>query len=330
MRRVLRTSLAIIKDNLSSPVAVFFVLAFPILLALTFAEGFGGLASSLVVPVYVAGFKAQEIAQALNTTGLFMVSLGGNESVTVSGGVFVNSTPTGVVIYYPPYAERYVPVIEYSVAQALYHPSVQFQLVRAHSYYSYQAYVLSGTIGAMVMSNGVFGVTGVAATYYRDKLIERLAASPLKDYEWALSLMIYEVVISFASALAVAIAGLAIGIPLNASLSLAAFIVVGTFIFAGLGAIIMGLTPKDRPFIANTAATAIAFPLMFASNSFYPSYVVPMPFRLFVEYQPLSLFNDVLRSVTLGTPVAENVVLGVVVSGLVMLGLGMKMLRLRE
>jgi ABC-2 type transport system permease protein len=182
----------------------------------------------------------------------------------------------------------------------------------------------------MVMSNGVFGVTGVAATYYRDKLIERLAASPLKDYEWALSLMIYEVVISFASAIAIGLAGLAIGVPLRASLGLVAFVVLGTFVFAGLGAIIYGLTPKDRVFLANTVATVVTFPLMFASNSFYPSYVVPMPFRLFVEYQPLSLFNDVLRSVTLGVPTSPYVAMGLVVGGLAMLGVGINMLKLRE
>jgi len=205
-----------------------------------------------------------------------------------------------------------------------------FSTVRLSSPYSYQAYVLTGTIGAMVMSNGVFGVTGVAATYYRDKLIERLAASPLKDYEWGLSLMIYEVVISFASAIAVGLAGLAIGVPLRASLGLVAFVVLGTFVFAGLGAIIYGLTPKDRVFLANTVATVVTFPLMFASNSFYPSYVVPMPFRLFVEYQPLSLFNDVLRSVTLGVPTSPYVAMGLVIGGLAMLGVGINMLKLRE
>jgi len=107
-------------------------------------------------------------------------------------------------------------------------------------------------------------------------------------------------------------------------------VVLGTFVFAGLGAIIYGLTPKDRVFLANTVATVVTFPLMFASNSFYPSYVVPMPFRLFVEYQPLSLFNDVLRSVTLGVPTSPYVAMGLVVGGLAMLGIGINMLKLRE
>ncbi|MCQ4407227.1 MAG: ABC transporter permease, partial [Sulfolobaceae archaeon] len=236
MRRVIRTSIAIIKDNLNSPIAVFFVLLFPVMLALTFALGFGGLASSLTVPVYVSGHEANEVAQALNATGLFSVHLGGNTSVVKLGAVFVNVTEGGATIYYPPYAEKYVSVVEYSVVNALSRANYSFSTVRLSSPYSYQAYVLTGTIGAMVMSNGVFGVTGVAATYYRDKLIERLAASPLKDYEWALSLMIYEVVISFASAIAIGLAGLAIGVPLRASLGLVAFVVLGTFVFAGLGA----------------------------------------------------------------------------------------------
>ncbi|MCQ4345124.1 MAG: ABC transporter permease [Sulfolobaceae archaeon] len=330
MRRVIRTSIAIIKDNLNSPIAVFFVLLFPVMLALTFALGFGGLASSLTVPVYVSGHEANGVARALNATGLFSVHLGGNTSVVKFGAVFVNVTEGGATIYYPPYAEKYVSVVEYSVASALSKANYSFSTVRLSSPYSYQAYVLTGTIGAMVMSNGVFGVTGVAATYYRDKLIERLAASPLKDYEWALSLMIYEVVISFASAIAIGLAGLAIGVPLRASLALVAFVVLGTFVFAGLGAVIYGLTPKDRVFLANTVATVVTFPLMFASNSFYPSYVVPMPFRLFVEYQPLSLFNDVLRSVTLGVPTSPYVAMGLAVGGLAMLGIGINMLKLRE
>jgi len=112
MRRVVRTSIAIIKDNLNSPIAVFFVLLFPVMLALTFALGFGGLASSLTVPVYVSGHEANEVAQALNATGLFSVHLGGNTSVVKFGAVFVNVTGGGATIYYPPYAEKYVSVVE--------------------------------------------------------------------------------------------------------------------------------------------------------------------------------------------------------------------------
>ncbi|ESQ20873.1 MAG: hypothetical protein MGAcid_19260, partial [uncultured Acidilobus sp. MG] len=195
MRRVVRTSIAIIKDNLNSPIAVFFVLLFPVMLALTFALGFGGLASSLTVPVYVSGHEANEVAQALNATGLFSVHLGGNTSVVKLGAVFVNVTEGGATIYYPPYAEKYVSVVEYSVANAL-----------SRANYSFS----TGEVKLALLLPGLraqrdhrrdgdeqrrfSGVTGVAATYYRDKLIERLAASPLKDYEWALSLMIYEVV----------------------------------------------------------------------------------------------------------------------------------------
>ena len=330
MRRVIKTSVTIIKDNLNSPVALFFVLLFPVILALVFAEGFGSLMSSATITVYVSGVNASYIAGYLNTTHLFIGLVGGSPGVVEKGDVFVNSTPSGITIYYPPYASRYVNLLQYSIESALTKPAVSVSAVKLPSPYSYQAYVLSGTIGAMVMSNGIFGVTGVAATYYRDKVIEKLASSPLRDYEWALSLIVYEVVISFASAIAVGVAGLLIGVSLVASLAVAGAIVIGTFLFAGLGAIIYGLTPKDRVFLANTAATVITFPLMFASNAFYPSSVFPMPFRLFVEYQPLSLYDDVLRGIVLGTGVNQEIAVAFTVAGLVILGVGIRMLRLRE
>ena len=330
MRRVIKTSVTIIKDNLNSPIALFFVLLFPVILALVFAEGFGSLMSSATITVYVSGVNAPYIARYLNTTHLFVGIVGGNPGVVQRGDVFVNSTPSGITVYYPPYASRYVNLLQYSIESALTKPAVSVSTVKLPSPYSYQAYVLAGTIGAMVMSNGIFGVTGVAATYYRDKVIEKLASSPLRDYEWALSLIVYEVVISFASAVAVGVAGLLIGVSLAASLAVAGAIVIGTFLFAGLGAIIYGLTPKDRVFLANTVATVITFPLMFASNAFYPSSVFPMPFRLFVEYQPLSLYDDVLRGIVLGTGVSQEIAIAFTVAGLAILGLGIRMLRLRE
>lgn len=153
-------------------------------------------------------------------------------------------------------------------------------------------------IGVVALSNGIFGVTGVAAGYYRDRLVDRLAVSPLKSYEWVLGLIIYEIVITMISIVPILLLGLAFGFLPLISLSFLAFLAISTLTFAGLGAVIFGLSPKDKIFVAQTVANILVFPLMFLSNAFFNLNAFPPILQPIVAYQPLSIINDVIRDLT--------------------------------
>lgn len=186
-------------------------------------------------------------------------------------------------------------------------------------------------IGVIALSNGIFGVTGVGSGYYRDRLVDRLASSPLRDYEWVLSLMIYEVLITILSSIVVLGLGLILGFTPVSILEFLGVLILSTLMFSGLGAIILGLTPKDKIFLANVVPTFIVFPLMFISNAFYSSSIFPSILGLIAEYQPVSIVNDVVRQAIVFNVLPNPIYLiTIIILTLVFLGVGARLLKLRE
>ncbi|MEM3226300.1 MAG: ABC transporter permease, partial [Saccharolobus sp.] len=84
-------------------------------------------------------------------------------------------------------------------------------------------------------------------------------------------------------------------------------------------------------FLSEVVSNIIVFPLMFLSNAFFPSTVYPPIIRDFVEYQPLSIIITTIRDLilynTLPNPVS---VLIIVISTIIFIYIGSRLLRLRE
>ena len=328
MRNVIPTAVAIIKDNLRSRITLGFVIVFPLFLAFVFA--LLGQAFQPHVTVYVAGNNSQQLANYLNQSKLFTAYVGGNPSyVTYKDAIFVNSTSR--IIYYNQLLANYVPVLSSYINSYYDHVKATFTSKQLYTRYTPVAYEISGIVGVIALSNGVFGVTGVGSGYYRDKLVERLASSPIRDYEWVLALMIYEVVITILSTITVLIVGAIMGFLPYFGLTFLAGLVLGTLMFSGLGAIILGLTPKDKVFLSNIVSNFIVFPLMFISNAFFSPSIFPSFIRIFAEYQPVSILNDAIRStIIFGELPNPLYIVAILLLTLVFLGIGSRLLRLRE
>ncbi|BCS92716.1 hypothetical protein L3N51_00610 [Metallosphaera sp. J1] len=293
MRNALITAWAIIKDNLSSKTTLFFVIFFPLFLTLIFALGFGAAAEPHVM-VMVNGNPS--LASYLNGTQLFTGIVGSDErEALLHNYVYVSVNGSKVDIVYPQQDNYLVPSLEAIIQNYLSGVNTVSFHVSSQQGFTYYDYVISGMIGVISLSNGVFGVTGVAAGYYRDRLVDRIAASPLRSYEWVMGLIVYEIVITLISTVPILLLGLAFGFLPLISVSFVAFLAISTLMFAGLGAVIFGLSPKDKLFVAQTAANVLVFPLMFLSNAFFNLSAFPPLLKPIVAYQPLSVINDVIR-----------------------------------
>lgn len=330
MKNVIITAKAIIKDNLSSKTTLFFIILFPIFLTLIFAIGFGGInhMSQIVIT------NQPELARYLNSSQLF-IGISSNMSVNqalLHDYIYVEVlNDTDYKIYYPSGQGYLIPSLKALIESYNNNRSVDnFILVPAKGF-TYVEYIISGMIGIIALSNGVFGVTGVVAGYYRDKLVERLAASPLKSHEWVIALMIYEIVITLISIAPTLLLAIAFGFVPAIGLLFIAFLLLGTLMFSGLGAIIFGLTPKDKLFIANVAANIIVFPLMFLSNSFFYASSFPSAIRGLIEYQPVSILNNIIRETIVyqETPQIWEIIY-LILFTLITIYLGGKLLKLRE
>lgn len=327
MKNIIPTTIAIIKDNLRSPITVFFILFFPLVLALIFS--LITIAPQPHITVYVNGINATEIASYLNESKLFSGVVGGNPELVKLNQNVIYYNSTSKEIFYNQLESNYIPVLEsYLLSMKEKDVIVSQQLTTRATPIAYE---ISGVIGVLSLSNGLLGITGVGSGYYRDKLIERLASSPLKDYEWVISLMIYEVLITIMSTIAVLIFGIIVGFLPIVSISFIGILALGTLMFSGLGAIIFGLSPKEKIAISNTIATVIVFPLMFISNSFFYVNEFPSFIRLFVNYQPVSIINDMVRDVLIYNQFPNPLYIVVILLlTIIFVGIGSKLLKLRE
>jgi len=327
MRNIIPTAVAIIKDNLRSKVTIFFVVFFPLLIATIFS--LITISPQPHITVYVQGDNATQIASYLNSSKLFIGIMGGNPSLVKLNQQAMFLNLTSKEIYYNQLESNYVPVLQAYLSS--YPQKDDFKAMELMTRNTPVAYEISGVIGVIALADGIQGVVGVASGYYRDKLIERLASSPLKDYEWVVSLMIYEVIITIISTVAVLILGIILGFLPLLTLSFIGVLALGTLMFSGLGTIIFGVSPKDKIAISNTVATVVVFPLMFISNAFFYPNEFPAFFRPFVDYQPVSIVNDIIRDLLIYNEVPNPLYfVTIIVLTLIFIAIGGRLLKLRE
>jgi len=328
MKNIFLTTKAIIKDNLSNKETWFFIIFFPIFLTLIFALGFG---AGTQVHEFVMINNVQ-VGKFINSSQLFTALYGNNEKeALLHNYIYVQITNNNVSIYYPQDDKYLVPSLQalinqyYTNASRIHYSSV---LKYGNSYYEY---IISGMIGVVALSNGIFGVTGVAAGYYRDRLVDMLAASPLKSYEWVTSLVIYEIIITLISIIPILALSLLFGFLPLIGLYFIGFLIISTLMFSGLGAIIFGLTPKDKLFVSNIAANVVTIPLIFLSTAFFSIYAFPSTLRVIVEYQPVSVIDSVIRDIIVyNVPPNPFYILYIILGTLIFLALGSRLMRLRE
>lgn len=295
MRRIIETTKVIIKDNLSSPFVIFWVILFPAILLGIFYAVFGGISTLYKVNVYVIG--DYNFTAFLNTSGIFNGINGGNVNLVERGsGILVDFN--NLSIYYPPQYSSFIPSLKALISEYLHHDLNNFSEFSLGNY-TYVSYLSTGVIGILIFSNGILGISGVVSSYYREKIVERLASTVLENYEWSISVILYEVIITFLSTIVIILMGLALGFRPNINFISILVILLGSIIASALGAIIYGISPKEKPFVSQTIAITIVFPLMLLSNSFLPEYSYPSIIRTFVEYQPISLLNSLLRETLL-------------------------------
>lgn len=327
MKNIIPTTVAIIKDNLRSRTTVFFIIFFPLILGLIFS--LISVTPQPHITVYVMGNNATQIATYLNTSKLFVGIVGGDPSLVRINQLVMFLNTTSRQIYYNQLESNYVPVLQSYIIS--FNQKPDFHQVEVMTKNTPVAYELSGIIGVLSLSNGMLGVTGVGSGYYRDKLIERLASSPLKDYEWIVSLMIYEVVITIMSTFIVLILGVVLGFLPLISLTFIGVLALATLMFSGLGTIVFGLSPKDKIAISNTVATVVVFPLMFISNAFFYPTEFPQLLRVFVNYQPVSIVNDIIRDLLIYDKLPNPIYfLVIVMLTFIFILVGSRLLKLRE
>ncbi|AUV81357.1 ABC transporter permease [Salinigranum rubrum] len=161
-------------------------------------------------------------------------------------------------------------------------------------------YYVPGYLAVVVLFTPLSRVGSTVARHREGNRFQKLATTPLSRGEWLLAhTLVNVVVIGLAALVLLVLVVLLTGasVPLApASLALVPFVALGVALFCGLGSIIGRLSSSQDGVIA--ASNAVALPLLFLSETFVTTDLLPAWFRPVTALSPLTYFARGVRALT--------------------------------
>jgi len=164
------------------------------------------------------------------------------------------------------------------------------------------SYLVPSILGMSLMQLGVFAAIPLVAD--RQKLIlKRLQATPLRRWQLVGSNVLMRLLIAVVqTAIIVGVGSVAFHVQIAGSwLLIGSLILLGSLAFIALGYVIASFATTEES--ANGMTSAVQFPLMFLSGTFFPIDAMPDALRTVARALPLTYLGDGLRQVMVdGTP----------------------------
>ena len=161
------------------------------------------------------------------------------------------------------------------------------------------SYLVPSILGMALMQTGIFAAIPIVAD--RQKLIlKRLAATPLRRWQLIGSNVIMRMLIALVQfVLIVGVGVVAFDVQIVGSLvGMAALAILGSLAFTATGYVIATLARTEDA--ANGMTSAIQFPMMFLSGTFFPIALMPQALQTVARFLPLTYLSDALRQVMVG------------------------------
>ncbi len=176
--------------------------------------------------------------------------------------------------------------------------------INAHNL-RYIEFLLPGLIALSIMQMAVFSVAFVFTQYKEKGVLKRLLATPMKPIQFVLSNALVRLMVSVVQAAIFIIVGLLLFnvTVVGSYLLLTLAVILGAFMFLGLGFTISGLskTTDSVPVFANI----VVFPMMFLGGTFFAVENMPGWLQMIANVLPLTYFSDAVREImTKGTGLA--------------------------
>ena len=158
------------------------------------------------------------------------------------------------------------------------------------------SYLVPSILGMSLMQLGIFSAIPLVGD--RQKLIlKRLSATPLRRWQLIGSNIIMRLIIGLAqTAIIVGIGTAVFSVKITGSiLAVAGLSLLGAVAFISLGYVIASFAKTEDS--ANGMVSAVQFPLMFLSGTFFPIEVMPGPLQSVARFLPLTYLSDAMRQV---------------------------------
>ena len=158
-------------------------------------------------------------------------------------------------------------------------------------------YVFTGLLGFALMTMNVFGLSQQIPAEKQKGSYRRLRAAPFTKGQLIFSYSIYYALVSLLSLLVMLIAGSTIfHFNMHGSWLLFAFFTVPSiFLTIGIGLLIGGWSKNEDQ--ASLLCNIIAFPMMFLSGTFFPTYLFPDFLKNITKFIPMTPIVDGFRMI---------------------------------
>ena len=161
----------------------------------------------------------------------------------------------------------------------------------------YIDFLLPGLIGANLMGGGLWGVGFVTVDMRVRKLLKRFLATPMRKYDFLLSLMLSRLVFTVVEmAILLTFGWLAFDVRVRGDVTaLAALVVLGGACFCGIG-LLVACRAKTIETVSGLM-NAVMLPMYVASGVFFSTNQFPDWSQPVLKALPLTALNDGLRAV---------------------------------
>lgn len=159
-------------------------------------------------------------------------------------------------------------------------------------------YTFAGLLGFAIIGMGIFGPVNVFPELKKMGILRRLSTTPLKVWQYFLSVMISQAFIGLLSLFVmfiVAITVFKLQVVGNV-FELAVFLVYGIVMILGIGLALGGWAKNERQ--AAPLSNIVVFPMMFLSGTFFPRFLMPEWLQQVSSFLPLTPVIDGIRLIT--------------------------------
>ena len=312
---------ASIKNWYRNKAALFWTFAFPILLILLFGEIFAGGNNSYIIYVQDKddSFISHSLIENISNIKIVKIKLldenASLEEYAKEHAVLqipegfqnriINGKKCNLILYLDPSKQQTNSAIRSFILSIIDGINLKInnasQLIGYNEEYvvgknfKYIDFFIPGIIGMTIMTSAIYGSIEINVKYRKRGILKKLLTTPIKRGEWIFSKMIYQLIINFLSAIVIILVGIAV---FNVKVSFNALsilvIVSASFAFTGIGMIISRFVNEEET--ADSAASAITFPMMFLAGTFFPLEIMPSFLQKFAKILPLYYVNEGLRN----------------------------------
>ena len=164
-----------------------------------------------------------------------------------------------------------------------------------HRKYRFIEFFIPGIIAMAVMTASLFGTVNMNTELLQKGIIRKLSTTPITRTDWILSNILYQFALAIFSTIAMLLVSYGVfHVDLQINVWLLVFILLDVFAFVGIGMILTRFVQEAQS--AAAAANAIIFPMMFLSGSFFPIEMMPGFLQTFAGLLPLYYVNEGLRA----------------------------------